>query len=34
MAVLKGVTLEQLAQQTTENFASLFHIDPQRLPSA
>ena len=34
MAVLKGVSLEQLAQQTTENFASLFHIDPARLLSA
>jgi TatD DNase family protein len=34
MAVLKGVSLEQLAQQTTENFASLFHIDPSRLQSA
>ena len=31
MAVLKGVSLEQLAQQTTQNFASLFHIDPARL---
>lgn len=31
MAVLKGVSLEQLAQQTTENFATLFHIDPSRL---
>jgi TatD DNase family protein len=34
MAVLKGVTLEQLAQQTTENFATLFHIDPALLRSA
>ncbi|MRS13548.1 metal-dependent hydrolase [Enterobacteriaceae bacterium RIT691] len=34
MAVLKGVSLEQLAQQTTENFATLFHIDPSRLQSA
>ncbi|MDF5750882.1 TatD family hydrolase, partial [Klebsiella quasipneumoniae] len=30
MAVLKGVSLEQLAQQTTDNFATLFHIDPAR----
>ncbi|MGK9171683.1 metal-dependent hydrolase [Yokenella regensburgei] len=34
MAVLKGVSVEQLAQQTTENFATLFHIDPLRLQSA
>ncbi|HDS1238325.1 metal-dependent hydrolase [Pluralibacter gergoviae] len=34
MAVLKGVSLAQLAQQTTENFAELFHIDPARLRSA
>ena len=34
MAVLKGVSLEQLAQQTTDNFASLFHIDPARLQPA
>ncbi len=34
MAVLKGVSVEQLAQQTTENFATLFHIDPIRLQSA
>lgn len=34
MAVLKGVSIEQLAQQTTENFATLFHIDPARLQSA
>jgi Tat protein secretion system quality control protein TatD with DNase activity len=34
MAVLKGVSLEQLAQQTTQNFASLFHIDPARLQPA
>lgn len=34
MAVLKGVSVEQLAQQTTENFATLFHIDPARLQSA
>ncbi|MFG7421556.1 hypothetical protein ACG0Y7_26425, partial [Klebsiella pneumoniae] len=31
MAVLKGVSLEQLAQQTTDNFATLLHIDPARL---
>jgi TatD DNase family protein len=31
MAVLKGVSLEQLAQQTTDNFARLFHIDSSRL---
>ena len=34
MAVLKGVSLEQLAQQTTDNFATLFHIAPSRLQSA
>ncbi len=34
MAVLKGVSLEQLAQQTTDNFATLFHIDPARLQPA
>lgn len=34
MAVLKGVSVEQLAQQTTENFATLFRIDPVRLQSA
>ena len=34
MAVLKGVSVEQLAQQTTENFATLFHINPARLQSA
>ena len=33
MAVLKGVSLEELARATTENFASLFHIDPARLQS-
>jgi len=32
--VLKGVSLEQLAQQTTDNFATLFHIDPARLQPA
>ncbi|VYU62593.1 metal-dependent hydrolase [Metakosakonia massiliensis] len=34
MAVLKGVSVEELAQQTTQNFATLFHIDPARLQSA
>lgn len=34
MAVLKGVSLEHLAQQTTDNFATLFHIDPARLQPA
>jgi TatD DNase family protein len=34
MAVLKGVSVEQLAQQTTDNFACLFNIDPARLQSA
>ena len=33
MAVLKGVSVDELAQQTTENFAKLFHIDPARLQS-
>ncbi len=33
MAVLKGVSVDELAQQTTENFARLFHIDPARLQS-
>ncbi|MBV8873985.1 MAG: metal-dependent hydrolase [Metakosakonia sp.] len=33
MAVLKGVSVDELAQQTTENFAKLFHIDPARLRS-
>lgn len=33
MAVLKGVSVDELAQQTTENFATLFHIDPSRLQS-
>lgn len=31
LAVLKNVSLEQLATTTTENFARLFHIDPARL---
>lgn len=31
MAVLKGVSIEELAQQTTRNFAKLFHI--QNLPA-
>ncbi|MEQ4986145.1 metal-dependent hydrolase [Proteus vulgaris] len=31
MAVLKGVSVEELAQQTTRNFAKLFHI--QNLPA-
>lgn len=33
MAVLKSVSVDELAQQTTENFAKLFHIDPARLQS-
>lgn len=33
IAVLKGVSVDELAQQTTENFAKLFHIDPARLQS-
>ena len=33
MSVLKGVSVDELAQQTTENFAKLFHIDPARLQS-
>ncbi|HED1543586.1 TPA: metal-dependent hydrolase [Kluyvera cryocrescens] len=33
MAVLKGVSVEELAQQTTDNFANLFHIDPARRQS-
>lgn len=31
MAVLKGVSVDELAAATTENFATLFHIDPSRL---
>jgi len=34
MAVLKGVSLEQLAQQTSANFSRLFHVDLSRLQSA
>jgi len=34
MAVLKGVDVAELARITTDNFASLFHIDPSRLQSA
>ena len=33
MAVLKGVSIEELARVTTENFSTLFHIDPARLQS-
>jgi TatD DNase family protein len=33
MAVLKGVSIDELARVTTENFANLFHIDPARLQS-
>jgi Mg-dependent DNase len=33
MAVLKGVSIDELARTTTENFAMLFHIDPARLQS-
>ncbi|XPE46901.1 hypothetical protein ACNKHO_07075 [Shigella flexneri] len=32
-AVLKGVSVEELAQQTTDNFANLLHIDSARLQS-
>ncbi|QWA12839.1 metal-dependent hydrolase [Sodalis ligni] len=31
MAALKGVTVEQLADATTDNFGRLFHVDPRRL---
>lgn len=31
MAVLKGVTVEQLAAATTANFGQLFHVDAKRL---
>jgi len=31
MAVLKNVSLEVLAQATTENFSRLFHVPPSRL---
>lgn len=31
MAVLKGVSVEVLAQATTENFSRLFHVAPERL---
>jgi TatD DNase family protein len=34
VAILKGVEVQELARITTENFASLFHIDPSRLQSA
>ncbi|EMH4161446.1 metal-dependent hydrolase [Pluralibacter gergoviae] len=34
MAVLKGVSLEQLAQQTSENFSALFHVDLSSLQPA
>ena len=33
MAVLKGVSIEELARVTTENFSTVFHIDPARLQS-
>jgi TatD DNase family protein len=33
MAVLKGVSIDELARRHTENFATLFHIDPARLQS-
>ena len=33
MAVLKGVSIEELARVTTDNFSTLFHIDPARLQS-
>ncbi|WP_058913987.1 metal-dependent hydrolase [Entomohabitans teleogrylli] len=34
MATLKGVSLAELAQATTANFASLFHVDASRLQPA
>ncbi|MCL7678322.1 metal-dependent hydrolase, partial [Klebsiella pneumoniae] len=34
MGVLKGGALEGLGQQTTDKFATLFHIDPARLQPA
>ncbi|CCJ97755.1 Putative deoxyribonuclease YcfH [Cronobacter malonaticus 507] len=34
MAVLKGVSLETLAETTTRNFSTLFHIDLATLQSA
>lgn len=34
MAVLKGISVEELACATTKNFADLFHIDPSRLQSS
>lgn len=34
MAVLKGVSVDELAQATTQNFSKLFHIDAARLHSA
>ncbi len=34
MAVLKGVSVEELAVATTKNFADLFHIPPSRLQGA
>ncbi|ABS46578.1 MULTISPECIES: metal-dependent hydrolase [Yersinia pseudotuberculosis complex] len=33
MAVLKGVSLESLAEATTANFCRLFHLDPSTLSS-
>ena len=34
LAVVKGVSVEQVAEQTTENFAKLFNIAPERLTLA
>jgi TatD DNase family protein len=34
MAVLKGVSVDELAKATTQNFSQLFHIDAARLQSA
>ncbi|MCK8195128.1 TatD family hydrolase, partial [Erwinia amylovora] len=31
MAVVKGVTIAQMAQATTENFSRLFHVPMSRL---
>ena len=31
LAVVKGLSIEQVAEQTTENFAKLFNIAPERL---
>jgi TatD DNase family protein len=31
MAVVKGVSIEEMAQATTENFSRLFHVPMSRL---